>query len=55
MQISVIVELDNPEYIDEDHPTGITNEAYERLTAPFSSSPLGWLGEVVDVEAIPGL
>jgi hypothetical protein len=49
MLISILIEVeDDSEFVDPDHTMGITNEAYERLTGV--PSPLGWLGEITDIE-----
>jgi hypothetical protein len=48
MKVIITVEVEE-EHADPHHPTGITNEAYDRLTDPMES-PLGWLGEIQDVE-----
>jgi hypothetical protein len=45
--VTITVDVED-EHADPDHPLGLTNEAYERLTDPMSS-PLGWLGEITDV------
>jgi hypothetical protein len=45
----VIIEVEvEEEHADEGDSTGLTNDAYERLTEPMEG-PLGWLGEVTDV------
>lgn len=56
MQISVIIEVDEGDpSADPDHETGITNEAYERLTGGTNGvPPLGWLGEIQDVMKVDG-
>jgi hypothetical protein len=49
-KVAIIVEVDD-EHADADHPMGITNEAYEKLTGVDGTRPsLSWLGEVQDVE-----
>lgn len=47
-KISIIIEVDDGDkFADLNHPMGITNEAYERLTG--YPAPLAWLGEVEEV------
>ena len=49
MIISIEVDVDPGDgHVDEGDHTGLTLEAYERLTDPMSG-PLLWLGEVQDV------
>jgi hypothetical protein len=55
MKVAIIIELDGgDENADPDHPMGITNDAYDRLTSftEHGSPPLLWLGEVSDVEKV---
>lgn len=51
-KVAIIVELE-PENSDPNDATGLTNEAYERLTDPMDR-PLGWLGEIDDVSKVVG-
>lgn len=49
MEIAIHVEVDEGDpSADPDDKTGITNEAYERLTE--MPGPLSWLGEIVHVQ-----
>lgn len=49
-KILIEVEMDEgDEFADPSDATGVTNEAYERLTGISEEPPLGWLGEVTDV------
>lgn len=54
MILTIWVEVDeDSEWVDRDHATGLTNEGYERLygvTGEHGAPPLGWLGEIQDVE-----
>ena len=49
-KINITVEVED-EHSDPDDTTGITNEAYERLTEPMQG-PLDWLGEITDVRRV---
>ena len=52
LRITVDVDPEDPG-IDSSHSTGLTNEAYERLTgytAEHGAGSLMWLGEIQDVE-----
>lgn len=50
-KVLITVEVED-EHADPDHPCGLTNEAYERLTSygDHGAPPLTWLGEIDDVE-----
>lgn len=48
-KVIITVEAE-PEHVDSDDATGLSAEAYERLTDPMDG-PLGWLGEVQDVKS----
>lgn len=50
MKVKITVDVED-EHADPDDRTGLTAEAYDRLTDPMHL-PLGWLGEINEVEAV---
>lgn len=46
-KVTILVEVDESQ-ADVEDSTGLTSDAYDKLTDPMGG-PLGWLGEVIEV------
>lgn len=45
MQVTIKIDVD-PEFVDSDHESGLTNEGYERLVDALTSSVAESIGDV---------
>jgi hypothetical protein len=53
MKIAIYVNIeDGDPNADPNDPTGVTNDAFEKLTGVTGEPPLGWLGEVEDIQKV---
>lgn len=55
MKVAIIVNVEDEDCMDTGHHTGITSDAYERLTSyteEHGAGALTWLGEVQDVTKV---
>ena len=51
MKISLVLEVENPQDIDEESRTGLTEDAYDQLTESLADAGFGIVaGPVVEIE-----